>query len=182
MQRGKAVNSSVSGQTAVKVRITAFLSLPRPNTVIPGRSAGPDPESRHRIGSFWIPGSRLRRAPFPGRLLCPSKTEGDGAPSGATSWIRTLRCVRIWRDARASRRSIAAISVLGSAFPGTRQRASPSPSPSPSPASSSRSARSGARSGPEASRVRGYEPRPQAPHPIPSSKRLAKTPIGGSDN
>jgi hypothetical protein len=39
----------------------------------------------------------------------------------------------------------------------------------PSPANSSRSARSGARSGPEASRVRGYEPRPQAPHPLPPS-------------
>ena len=29
---------------------------------------------------------------------------------------------------------------------------------------------------PEASRCRGYEPQQQAPHPAPSSKRLAKTP------
>ena len=29
---------------------------------------------------------------------------------------------------------------------------------------------------PEASRERGYEPRPQAPHPAPSSRRLATTP------
>jgi hypothetical protein len=32
---------------------------------------------------------------------------------------------------------------------------------------------------PGAARVRGYEPRPQAPHPIPSSLRLRKTPLGG---
>jgi hypothetical protein len=47
----------------------------------------------------------------------------------------------------------------------------------PSPASSSRRGRSTPRSGPEASRERGYvRPRPQAPHLAPSSKRLAKTP------
>ena len=46
----------------------------------------------------------------------------------------------------------------------------------PSPASSSRRGPSAPRSGPGASRVRGYEPRPQAPHLAPSSKRLVKTP------
>ncbi len=32
---------------------------------------------------------------------------------------------------------------------------------------------------PGAARARGYEPRPQAPHPIPPSRRLMKTPLGG---
>ena len=32
-----------------------------------------------------------------------------------------------------------------------------------------------------ASRRRGYEPRPRAPHPIPLSERLMTTPLGGSD-
>jgi hypothetical protein len=32
--------------------------------VIPGRSAGPDPESRPKHGArVWIPGSRFQRAP-----------------------------------------------------------------------------------------------------------------------
>jgi len=34
---------------------------------------------------------------------------------------------------------------------------------------------------PEASRCRGYEPQQQAPHPAPSSKRLAKTPSVSRD-
>jgi hypothetical protein len=46
----------------------------------------------------------------------------------------------------------------GSAFPGTRAF-----SPNPSPAGSLRSGHSTARSVPEASRARGYEPRPRAP-------------------
>jgi hypothetical protein len=50
--------------------------------------------------------------------------------------------------------------------------------PIPSPASSSRSARSGARSGPEASRVRGYEPRPQAPQPLPPSLASHENALG----
>jgi hypothetical protein len=32
---------------------------------------------------------------------------------------------------------------------------------------------------PDAARVRGYEPRPQAPHPPPFPKRPAGTPLGG---
>ena len=34
---------------------------------------------------------------------------------------------------------------------------------------------------PEASRERGYEPRPQAPHPLPLSERLMTTPSEGED-
>jgi len=36
--------------------------------------------------------------------------------------------------------------------------------------------------GPEASREWGYEPRPQAPHPIPLKRRLMTTPSVGSDD
>ena len=35
--------------------------------------------------------------------------------------------------------------------------------------------------GPGAARVRGYEPRPQGPHPVPLSRRLMKTPSSGQD-
>ena len=85
------------------------------------------------------------------------------------------------KDAGASRRSIAAFLSPGPRFLvyGPVRRASTSPPcgqatfrrtdnhwPIPSPASSSRSDRSVTRSGPEASRVRGYvRPRPRAPHP-----------------
>jgi hypothetical protein len=35
-----------------------------PLLVIPGRRAAPNPESRRKLQNrFWIPGSRLRRAP-----------------------------------------------------------------------------------------------------------------------
>ena len=96
---------------------------------------------------------------------------------------RLARREHPWRRVRAPRRSIAAIFVPGAVLPGAdgelfapliqaafaalRQlRVQPSKA----------DPRSGAGRLPEASRERGYEPRPQAPRLAPSSKRLATTP------
>src|SRR6185437_9747610 len=86
------------------------------------------------------------------------------------------RGARLATTRNALRRSIAAISVPRPAFPGTwDQRALPA-FPCPRPAGTLRSGPSAARSGPGASRCRGYEPQQQAPHLVPSSRRLATTP------
>jgi hypothetical protein len=124
--------------------------------------------------------------PRVGRL--PPRLRGDKAfpphkkPRGWSTERRTsLQSCRTFvsEGAGASRRSIAAISVprvrvsrstspvsFGFHAAGsTPRRASAIGRPGrPCPASSSQSGRSTARSGPEASRERGYEPRPQAPH------------------
>ena len=52
---------------------------------------------------------------------------------------------------------------------------------SPSPAGSLRSGRNAARSGPGASRARGSEPRPRAPHLLPPARRLMRAPSRGGD-
>ena len=134
---------------------------------------------------------RVRRLPNP----CPSKS-----PRGwSTEWRNHSLCARTNRVRGASRRSICGFSVPGSAFPGLWTGLSFRPSPQfgssprrawalleshwpiPSPASSSRSGPNAARSAPGASRVRGYEPRPQAPHPLPPSRRLMRAPSDGED-
>jgi hypothetical protein len=61
-------------------------------------------------------------------------------------------------------------------FLGRGKCASPSPAKAPRGAAVVPPER-----GPGASRVRGNEPRPQAPHPIPLSKRLMTTPSVGWD-
>jgi hypothetical protein len=119
-----------------------------------------------RFAARIVGGAGCAVVPF----VPPRQCRGDGAPHGATIRPRLARRVRVWRDARAPRRSIAAISVPGSALLEPRICAEANT------ASSSQGGHSNARSGPGASRVRGYEPRPQAPHLAPSSKRLAKTP------
>jgi hypothetical protein len=81
----------------------------------------------------------------PSRFFCP-RVRASWFPSGFIS--------RPWRQ-----------------FGSSPCRASDRPKPLERlscPASSSQSGRSAARSGPGASRARGYEPRPQAPHPNPA--------------
>jgi len=132
---------------------------------------------------------RAGRFPF---FLGPSKNRGGGAPGGATSWstpcgVSTLR--QVFGDGCAP--SGAPLRLFcprdrifrvrdGGLFALLIRRASARLRPHRVQPSKAAGRRAGGRL-PEASRVRGYEPRPQAPHPVPSSKRLAKTPLGGPD-
>jgi hypothetical protein len=125
---------------------------------------------------FKAPG----RPPSPS---APSKAEGDGAPSGAPVFLscRTPNgeCGRLPALHRGF--SVPGTVTSGRATEDFSSRAFARFRPlrvQPFKADPRR----GAGRLPEASRVRGYEPRPQAPHPIPSSKRLAKTPLGGPDD
>jgi hypothetical protein len=112
-------------------------------------------------------------------LSPPRDMRGDGAPSGASlfnprlvAWAHLaqvraplgapsrLFCPRV-RVSRSASLSFFGLRRAGS----TPERALALELPRrPCPASSSRRGHSAPRSGPEASRVRGYEPRPQAPH------------------
>ena len=117
------------------------------------------------------------------RLTSPSaQGEGDGAPGGATSSFHALRRGRVWRDARAVRRStqtsLRRLGLFGgfaspacaadtgprSALPGTRAPRGLPGSPCPSPAGSLQSGPNAARSGPGASRVSACEAEPRGPH------------------
>src|SRR5262249_14337379 len=51
------------------------------------------------------------------------------------------------------------------------------PAHGPASASSSQPAHNGRQAGPEAARVLGCEPSPQAPHPAPPARRLRKAPL-----
>ena len=98
-------------------------------------------------------------APRCGAWPVPSpESEGNGAPSGApsTSALRRARALR--KRARHSALHRGDFCSRGPRFLGRGLAASPSP------AGSLRSGRNAARSGPRASRVRGCEPRPRAPH------------------
>ena len=103
----------------------------------------------------------------------------DGAPDGASSVTRASRhgasqIAKHWRkDARppalhCGERSSAlfgaATSGSRSVLPGTRLSRALSASANPSPADSPQNGHNAARPGPGASRVRGDEPRPRAPH------------------
>ena len=91
--------------------------------------------------------------------------------------------------AGASRRAIAAFLFAGPCFrvpvygrSVRRPRATPAGfrPPSPAPVQPLKAEpRSGPGRLPATSRVRGCEPRPQAPHPTPPSRRLMRAPLGG---
>ena len=153
---------------------------------------------RHRPCS-WRPRVGRRLSPAcAGPFSCPSEIPRGWSAARRIHSTHALRRARPWRRTHALRRSIAAflspgprflVSVPVSAGLGAtpfwaggasavRNRCN-----GPSPASSSRSGHSAARSGPEASRVRGYEPRPQAPHrrsralpPVSSQGAAARSP------
>ena len=124
-------------------------------------------------------------AVFSAYRASPTCVRGSGAPEGAsnsaprkqvdavcaTCCAETRRAP--WTGAHASRRSTA---VLTTASTVAQLRTALGGAFAPSPASSLRPARSGRRTEPGAARVRGYEPRPRGPHPIPLSRRLMKTP------
>ena len=134
-------------------------------------------------------------------LFCPPhKVRGGGAPKGATTEppafalagfggprperrARRLSALhrgdfcspgpRFLVSVPVSSRSAAPVRLIG------LSRLGPSETHwnGPSPAGSLRSGRSAARSGPEASRCRGYEPQQRAPHPPRVSQRPAGTPL-----
>ncbi len=144
-----------------------------------------------RVKGRFPDGMTERPAPLAVRRLVqfPSPSfeprRGGGAPEGAsnsaprkqvdavcaTCCAETRRAP--WTGAHASRRSTA---VLTTASTVAQLRTALGGAFAPSPASSLRPARSGRRAEPGAARVRGYEPRPRGPHPIPLSRRLMKTP------
>jgi len=64
--------------------------------------------------------------PRRGQAFSPSKREGDGAPKGAPQFHAWRGAARVWRDALASRRSIAAFLSPGAILPGADRGLSPS--------------------------------------------------------
>ena len=104
------------------------------------------------------PGSRPRPQ-GPGESP-PAKCRGDGAPRGAPPGPRFARRGRVRR-----RRARPAALHRGDFCPRVRVSWDEAIGPVPVQRSSSRRGLSAPRSGPGASRERGYEPRPQAPHP-----------------
>jgi len=145
-----------------------------PAIVIPGRKHSERTRNPYSAApGLWIPGSRLRaprndkrggarHRPYSLRRGVRRRPvfPFDKMPRGwSAGWRTSLPSCRTSYDVRApagapSRRFF----TLGPRFLGRGKWASPSP------ASSSQSGRNAARSGPRASRGRGYEPRPQAPH------------------
>ena len=113
--------------------------------------------------------SAVRRCRYPScRTLLRKVRAPLGAPPGQACAVRAY---------------LPAISVPGAVTSGRGRGPSRAPDPAGfprlrprrvQPVKAAPRIRGGRR--PEASRGRGYEPRPQAPHLAPSSKRLAKTP------
>jgi hypothetical protein len=115
-------------------------------------------------------------AVFP--FLAPAKSEGMERRAAHPYSSHALRRARVLRSTRSPLGA-----PLAARVPALAKTQAPGPrflgrgiGASPSPAGSLRRGHSAPRSGPRASRERGYESRPQAPHFAPSSKRLAKTP------
>jgi hypothetical protein len=131
---------------------------------------------RHRPSLF---GRRGRARYRSSRKACPraggerdlphfARSEGDGAPQGASSQRPRLSTQRaLCESAHALRRSIAAFLDAGPRF----RRGIPAPAVSELlagvPSDPGRC--------PGAARVCAYEAHPQAPHPAPSSERLRTT-------
>ena len=103
----------------------------------------------------------------------PRDKRGDGAPQGAFRLMSAEAAARL-ATRPPSGAPFVAISVPGSAFPGTRPFR---------PVPVQRAPRGGVVVPPDrcpgASRVRGYEPRPRAPPLLPFQQRPAGTPLGG---
>ena len=136
-----------------------------------------DPHLGHiRCGLFRIPGKPDMRA----REAERRKAHPTSAPRKQVYAVCATCCAEArrapWTGAHASRRSTA---VLTTASTVAQLRTALGGAFAPSPASSLRPARSGRRAEPGAARVRGYEPRPRGPHPVPLSRRLMKTPSSG---
>ena len=143
-------------------------------------------EARVRNRPYSLAGAGYAVVPAPhceAFFTPPTKYRGDGAPSGAAISLcaRTVSSARRL-SARHRRRFLSPGPRFLVSVPFSSQALAPvrliglsRPRPvrklwsGPSPAGSLRSGRSTARSGPGASRVRGCEPRPRAPHPIPLS-------------
>jgi hypothetical protein len=147
----------------------------------PALRASRNDGKHHRPYSRSAPGRppslpRGRGLPSP-----PRKDRGDGAPSGAPG-LSVLP-----RPLAKARAPLGAPSRLfcprdrifrmrdGGLFALLIQRASARFRPHRVQPSKAAGRRAGGRL-PEASRERGYEPRPQAPHPTPLSERLMTTP------
>ena len=143
-----------------------------PSSIPPSRCALRQASLRPLEGAERRETRRLARPP--GRLAKPPDTPGEarrlrgdgGAPLGAP--LRRFQsrgpCFR------------ARTGGIPLPDPGSFRRPSCAPRPTIKGSPHSRGGRR-----PEASRCRGYEPQQQAPHPAPSSKRLAKTPSVSRD-
>ena len=137
---------------------------------------------------FAAPGTPYSLAE-PALLFAPRTSRGDGASRDASiqSALDEARA-RLTRRARPAALHRGDFSPRGRAsgrggpvFPGPYPGSFRRPSSAPRPAIQGRPHSKGGRR-PEASREQGYEPRPQAPHPAPSSRRLATTPSAEPDD
>jgi len=140
---------------------------PRERVTRPARGQAPSPLF------FAARGTPSSRSRLPGGSGAPGNAGACEAPQavGETARHACEACPLRLRGGEAPLGApLAAISVPGSALPGTRHL------PVPVQPSSRRRGHSAPRSGPEASRVPAYEAGPRAPHPAPSSRRLATTP------
>ena len=120
------------------------------------------------IRGVWSAARRCRRS------LVPRRFRGAGASRRSTKRFFCLRVRASWFPSGPFR--------LSRQFGSSPCRAPVRPGPSDrlsSPAGSLRSGRSTARSGPEASRVRGCEPRPRAPLPAPLQRTPLEAPLTG---
>ena len=115
------------------------------------------------------PGQAVISAPFAGAFFFSPRHKPRGWSTERRTSLPLSRtplpkCGRLSALHRGSHlRRIASDTGPGSALPGTRHWASPSP------ASCSRRGHNAPRAESRTSRERGYEPRPQAPHPTPPS-------------
>jgi hypothetical protein len=120
----------------------------------------------------------VRRRPFSSH---PRKGRGDGAPDGAScskcapSFTKVRRLPALHRGF-----SVPGTVTSGRATEDFSSQAFARLRPHRVQPFKAAGRRAGGQL-PEASRVQDYEPCPQAPHPVPSSKPLAKTPLGGPD-
>ncbi len=132
--------------------------------------------SRLSPGTFFAPRQKPRGWSAERRILSQSTPCEACAPFAQGARLSALHRGDFSPRVRASRIRSGSVSAWRCPFWAAAPCSHGTGCPGSFIASSSQSGRSAARSGPEASRVRGYEPRPQAPHLAPSSERLAKTP------
>jgi hypothetical protein len=180
-----------SGAPVTPVSVGQESDGPEKTGSLPHRSAA----------AYWIPafaGMTPRHASSPVFFAAPGRPSSLSVPLGRSlrGWNAARRILgrstpceacASWRRTRAPRRSMAAFLSPGPCFRAPTDGSSPplsgdlrllrrrlvQPSKAAGPSAGGRL--------PGTSRRWGYEPRPRAPHPVPPSKRLATTPLGGPD-
>jgi hypothetical protein len=196
--RGKAGGKSNmlmgNRQRAVSPALSSGHSREGGNPALASLSAGSPPSRGRQVVSHrpysLRPRAGRRLRPVSGALSRAPRSRGDGAPIGAScSKVRTFIAEGA-TPLGAPPGQLGPGLFGGFSVPGTvtsgratedfSSRASARLRPHRVQPSKAAGRRAGGRL-PRASRVRGYEPRPQAPHPTPLSERLMTTPSSGWD-